>query len=835
MDKLDREKLELIQLKLAFQKKLDECFDPTKTDSRPSADQLAFLQDGDSKVIFVVAPNRVGKCLAEGTLVATPNGPIPIENIQIGDEVYDENGNIIRVKDTFNQGIKDVVDICHRGIVQATCTPDHIWQVETGRGRVVEKRLKNFKEKDKIKRTEVNCMFGNVNVPSAYALGALLGDGCSRESGIRKVISSSSHHIPMAITSNAVKQNADNYSWNLGRIDVAYYEEWCKDRYAHEKIINLDVVKEWDRVSIVKLLSGLIDTDGSISYNKRYNLLEMSISMQSKSCIEFVQWCLLALYQYNVTIKKDNRDEYKNGPCYYLRCRNTHVTRRLWKEIDEHINSPHKKYKKEYDVADSPRFNPNKIGITIQNKRKMQCYDLHVDSETNLYLLANGLVTHNTGVAARAISWWFQGIHPYVKPKAKWGDSYNILIVGRTTEIIETEIWEKKIKPFLPPGCWKPKHKSGGGLAGVKHLSTGINIVFMSHHDAKNAREKVQGFTAPIVWVDEMPDDSSLITELMLRTSTEGGLFMATFTPLVENEQIRKIVDAPAPGKRMYKFLPQDNPKLMEEFGGVEGWAAWLRPQCATEAEFRARMYGEWYYKSGRVIRAYDPAHHLIPTPKDYDRRVWNHMLVVDPSASGLTGVSLWAQFPDTEQWACVLAKKIEGDAAFILVQKIESMVAGCNIIKRLCDCNPAGFYIEARRQGVSYETMNDKVDRRNSTIEATNAKFANNAIYICSEGASDLADECMGAKWSETNPDKMINSTNYHLIDTLRYFVDRCPALSETKVVTYNNVSHMAKQEFKKQLKNREVKKEKLLQNSKKSYRIVKRSKNKKGGRRWG
>lgn len=826
MDDIDKKKLELVKLKMAFQQQLDDCFDPNDLNSRPSKEQEAFLKNCSDKVIFVVAANR---CLEEGTLVATPKGPVAIEDIVIGDVVYDENGKEIEVLNTFYQGEKEVVDLYHRTAKQASCTDNHVWLAECGRGNRKELKTEDIKKDWKIVRTEIEPSMGNVTVPSAYELGALLGDGCSREmysTGIR--ISSGSHHIPKYMNSEAVKLHENNYTWNIGNIDVAYYNEWCKGRYAHEKIVDLEIVKQWDRESIIKLIAGLIDTDGSITYCKKYNLLDLGISMQSKSCIEFMQWAILALYQHQCNIILDDRPKYKNGPCHGIKLRNSHIVRRLWKDINKYIQSPHKKYKSEYDKADTPRYNPNKIGIVKKGRRRVRCYDIHVNSSTNLYLLANGLVTHNSGktaAAARAVSWWFQGKHPYYKPKKKWGDKFNILIVGRTTEILETEIWEKKIKPFLPAGCWKIKSKSGGGIAGVRNVHTGINLVFMSHHDAKNAREKVQGFTAPIVWVDEMPDDSSLITELMLRTSTEGGLFMATFTPLVENEQVRKIVDSKDANKTCYRFLPQDNPKLMEEFGSIDAYASWLQAQCASDAEFRARMYGEWYYRSGRVIRAFDPESHLISPPEIYEPKIWPHVLVVDPSASGLTGVSIWAHHPLEETWFCVLAKKIEGDAAFLLVKTIEEMAAPYNIIKRVCDCNPAGFYREAHRQEIHYDTMNDKTDRRNHTIEQVNERFASNIIYLTKE-AQELADECLGAKWSETNPDKMINATNYHLIDTLRYFVDRCPNMAKEKPVVYNNSAHMAKQEFRKQLKEREKRKEKSLQKKEKSYKILKRSK---------
>lgn len=410
------------------------------------------------------------------------------------------------------------------------------------------------------------------------------------------------------------------------------------------------------------------------------------------------------------------------------------------------------------------------------------------DSESEIIWIVAANRSGKTATWVRAVIWWLTGKHPYVKPPKSWGDKFNILVVGRTLEILGTEIWEKKMKPLLPPGSFTPT-RSGPTISSVEYHETGNKLIFMSHHDARNAREKVQGFTAPVVILDEMPDDAGLVSELIMRTATiKGAKFIGAFTPLVENDQIRKVVDAS--GTR-YKFKPEDNPKLMERFGGISEYETWLKAQCATDAEYNARRFGDWYYRSGRVIAAYDASRHMRPMFEGYHPMLTRHVAIVDPAAVGLVGVTIWAEGPGV--WQCAYSAELEGDAAFNLVKELESIYKHYNIIERRCDCNPAGFYKEALRQGISYIPIADKMDRKWETIEKANAAFAQDTILLSPESQS-LADQCLQAKVSETNTNKIIASSSWHLIDCLRYFVDNMPkAVAVPRV--FKSISHARKQ----------------------------------------
>ena len=69
--------------------------------------------------------------------------------------------------------------------------------------------------------------------------------------------------------------------------------------------------------------------------------------------------------------------------------------------------------------------------------------------------------TGKTSLGAREITWLFQNEHPYIDCKKQWGDRpLTLMVLGRTTKMLQLEIWERKIKPFLPQGTYKIDRKS---------------------------------------------------------------------------------------------------------------------------------------------------------------------------------------------------------------------------------------------------------------------------------------------------------------------------------------------------------------------------------------
>jgi energy-coupling factor transporter ATP-binding protein EcfA2 len=341
-------------------------------------------------------------CLSEDTLVATPDGAIAIKHLEKGDTVFDEFGKPIKILQKFNTGIKKVVELTSDSKVWAECTYDHSW---LSRGRRDKKdkdiRTLDFDSVDHyIKRCYNTLSYKDKdkNVDVAYFLGAMLGDGCCKQNrGNGYYISNSEENVPKylgtLLNGSYKKCTGDNYTWEIkSELDIEYYNEWCKDKYAHEKIIDIDEVYTWNRKSVLALIAGIIDTDGSI-FIKRNKSLSINISMQSKSVVDAIEILFKDLWNILPNRYLDDNPKYKNGPCHVISVTRKQDARFILGQLLPFLHTESRTQHRDLAIKEKYSY----IGVKFGKERYVQTYDIHVDSDTNLYCLANGFITHNCG------------------------------------------------------------------------------------------------------------------------------------------------------------------------------------------------------------------------------------------------------------------------------------------------------------------------------------------------------------------------------------------------------------------------------------------------------
>lgn len=377
-----------------------------------------------------------------------------------------------------------------------------------------------------------------------------------------------------------------------------------------------------------------------------------------------------------------------------------------------------------------------------------------------------------TQTAARIMAWFFQGYHPYLDLQSLWPDEPIVmLMVGRIINQME-EIWARKIKPYLNDDEYQ-EFRPGGTLQYVVNPKNGHKIIFCSHQNPNEAREKVQSYSLHMAWLDELTDSVDLIEEIQRRVMLKRGAMLITFTPKIKADRVRKFLETPSRVAKTYNILMLDNPayadrkqEVLEQLNGL------------SETQRRTILYGDWYV-GDRCVYNYDSARHRDATIPGYST-LWPHVVVVDPAASGLMGLSVWAA-PDTHShtWWCVKAKYLKGGAPTELIEKVEAEVAPYQIVYRVSDEHEAWWIKENARRKIFYRTV-PKKDRKKELITQLNEALLNRRMVLTSE-AMLLEEELNNAQWSETQEDRIVNASSYHLADTAQYFADTLPKVKST------------------------------------------------------
>ena len=387
-----------------------------------------------------------------------------------------------------------------------------------------------------------------------------------------------------------------------------------------------------------------------------------------------------------------------------------------------------------------------------------------------------GVIRHRYVVAANQIGksqigvnelrWLLTNTHPTFERPSQWGtEPLLLLAMSRTTQIIEENIWAK-LRPFLQESEIKV-NRQGGQLKSVTHLPTGNRVMFISHNDVKNAREKAQGFECHWAWVDEMPNSLEFINEIQMRVRNKGGFFLATFTPLIKNDAIRKYVDGlEAPLGRKYQLDFLANPlnlgrekEILESFKG--------QPYSII----RTRLYGDWSTGEGSVY-LYLPELHVRPIPSTYHRS-WIHHESIDPASSTKLGYLLWTQDPSTLNWYCIKDDYINGPMApTAIIEEVKKKTLGLHVPKRIADGHESWFINQAASDGIHYESP---LKRNRKTELITGLQEALGKDCFLTPECTNLIDELIGCSWNDDQT-AIVSASTYHLLDAAQYFVDLKP-----------------------------------------------------------
>jgi phosphate starvation-inducible PhoH-like protein len=346
--------------------------------------------------------------------VLTPNGFVPMGQIQIGDKVVGSNGKSINVTGVFPQGKKKIYKVSFTDKTFVKCSGDHLWSTMTlsekrhNKGfsvKTTEEILKSVKNKYKQKNHKVPILSGPVEfkekevLVDPYLLGVLLGDGSIRDSMVR--ISTSDEEI----LTECMKRIPANMSMKYcGKYDYRIVGDGKKQKLCalleeynllNTKSNNKFVPEDYKINSVenrLEILRGLMDTDGSIFLEKRSNRVRMqyyTVSWQLAQDVMFLVRSLggTAYYRKREFDESDSHD-YKGHSI-----RHVHASYVVDVKIGMNPFKLSRKSKK-YENGIHPVF--AKLISDVEYIGEDECQCISVDSKDHLYVTNGFNITHNT-------------------------------------------------------------------------------------------------------------------------------------------------------------------------------------------------------------------------------------------------------------------------------------------------------------------------------------------------------------------------------------------------------------------------------------------------------
>ena len=249
-------------------------------------------------------------CVAEGSLVNTPTGLVPVENIKKGDLVKTILGSE-SVKNIETHKNLPVMQIEFSNFVTSVVTPAHIYHVMNDKHKLELCRVRDLNIGDKVRlfpATLDDIVISEEEYNKFLLTGILLGDGCYTKKSLI-------HKDYIKICTN---KNSKQYNENIKKLVVSLNFTVLKDNKSkidngmsinissakniltyldldmlcsYEK--NIDVLKITNLQQAIAILEGLLVTDGNINTKTKRPEIRFSTSSKelAKNIVQLLLMC----------------------------------------------------------------------------------------------------------------------------------------------------------------------------------------------------------------------------------------------------------------------------------------------------------------------------------------------------------------------------------------------------------------------------------------------------------------------------------------------------------------------------------------------------------------
>lgn len=751
--------------------------------------------DSTKRFVLILAGTQGGKALALDTPIPTPDGYKPMGDIVAGDVVFDENGkpcNVTRV--TGIQHNRDCYKILFDDGVEIIADADHQWWTQTylqrknlarrvpdsnpsytGRPQCQPRPDFTVSTTLDIKSTVKDRRgANNHSIPLAgavdyeekefiiqpYSLGAWLGDGTSRSGKITTMdlevlegLNADGYTFDKIKSQNAGK--ATTYIINrTKRGGVHTLDSFQAKLRAVGVLGNKHIPEEYFLGSAkqrLKLLQGLMDTDGSVTKGtKRECEFSSKNELLALGVVRLAQTLGIKPRLKSKSIKFDGKDA---GEAYIVKFTTdvpVFTIKRKLSRLED--------YKKRSDTK-------NRYVVSVEPVDSVPVKCIEVDSPNHVYLCGHAHVpTHNTTFG----------------PLWLWREIQNR---GAGDYLVVTPTYPMLIKKCLPEfkRLFENVLKLGKYVGGDKKIFTfskdGELALFGQEQDVPTQvffghaqdPDSLESSTAKGAWLDECGQKKFKLDSfnaIMRRLSIHVGRVLMTTTPYYIGWLKHQFWDAwqEAKGKHPHidviRFKSIDNPAFPQE-----------------EYELAKSMLPPWKFDmfynalftrpAGLIYDSFDPDKHTIKRfaiPKD-----WPRYLGLDFGGVNTAG-TFWAKDPKADRYYCYREYKAGGRTA---KEHAEAMLEG--------EPEAPICYGGAKSEGQWREEFGagglpvhvPEVSEVEVGINRVYGGFKQDQLYIFHD-LDDLLDE-LGSYSRELDDEgqateKIENKNSYHKLDSVRY-----------------------------------------------------------------
>lgn len=387
--------------------------------------------------VILLAPAGSGKALDDNEMIAVNDerGYVRMGDLQVGDEVFDEQGNPTKILGVYPQGDKQAYRVTFNNGSSIVCNDEHIWTVrgkdahKCGRGyrdMTLREMLDKGIRKRVVKRNgrvSYHTMWyvprshavnrTNVELPvDPYVLGVLIGDGALvSQKGDALVVSSDDTYVVdkvAEVLSAIAERNPANYNWYFRPIDgsdryVRTKDVLSDDMFADTvrglKSIARSIPEPYFRGSVdqrLALLHGLMDTDGCVTNEYRANV---SFSTNSPALARGVQRLAASLGFVTSMTHNDRHDDMHVNREYEIHFRVANEDKHQLFTLPRHLEKLDDCLSRRHDIKFHHKFDDLGIASVVDLGCQIPMTCIYVEAESHLFQAGyDHIVTHNTAL-----------------------------------------------------------------------------------------------------------------------------------------------------------------------------------------------------------------------------------------------------------------------------------------------------------------------------------------------------------------------------------------------------------------------------------------------------